>query len=209
MFYSKNSKRFFPSLSKNRNIEKPPVNSRGFAKVQHRRRHDETADGNTRRCKEGFNRVILINFFISNSPANSSNDIRDSGQLSVLDFTLRKMHIKRGKSSDHVCRVCDGIMVLTTVASHSEDQGYQRIRGRVQRIHLLPYSTASQSHKTAKIASIMPQTHLVVEVLTSGEVLGCPDEVLVATADPFPVAIPSVSITDFDARCCERGMLAD
>ena len=100
-------------------------------------------------------------------------------------------------------------MVLTTVASHSEDQGYQRIRGRVQRIHLLPYPTASQSHKTAKIASIMPQTHLVVEVLTSGEVLGCPDEVLVATADPFPVAIPSVSITDFAATWCRRGMLAD
>ena len=74
----------------------------------------------------------------------------------------------------------------------------------------LPYSTASQSQKTAKIASIMPQTHLVVEVLTSGEVLGCPDEVLVATADPFPVvAIPSVSITDFAATCCARGMLAN
>ena len=55
----------------------------------------------------------------------------------------------------------------------------------------------------------MPQTHLVVEVLTSGEVLGCPDEVLVATADPFPVAVPSsVSITDFAAAtCCEASWL--
>ena len=73
----------------------------------------------------------------------------------------------------------------------------------------LPYSTASQSQKTAKIASIMPQTHLVVEVLTSGEVLGCPDEVLVATADPFPVAIPSVSNYRFRCEMVRARHVAD
>lgn len=119
------------------------------------------------------------------------------------------MHIKRGKSLDHVCSVCDRILLLTKVVFHSQDQCYEWANDHGHCPHLLPYSTASQSHKTAKIASIMPQTHLVVEVLTSGEVLGCPDEVLVATADPFPVAIPSVSITDFAATCCARGILAD